>query len=147
MRRIALIGCSQKKLGRDCPTAKFVAKDIYLGRNYRAAKERGIRHFECEEHFYILSGKYGLLDSDDKISYYNTYLGAMPVKKKKEWAEKVIAQLGQVFDLSDTEFVIFAGDSYSKYIKNRLNCITLKFNGRQMTFDIREQLSNGEKHD
>ena len=146
MKRIALIGCSQKKLGKNCPSTKFAAKDIYLGRNYLKAKDKGVRRFECEEHYYILSGKYGLLDSNDEITYYDTYLGHFTVNEKKKWAENVIEQLERIFDLSNTEFVIFAGDSYSKYIKKHLNCITLKFNGRHITFEIKEQLQNGNKH-
>ncbi len=145
MRRIALIGCSQSKLGKDFPKAKFPAKDIYLGRNYKKSREIGIKYFNCEDKFFILSGKYGLLDEDDKISYYNTYLGNFSVKEKKKWADMVVSQLKQRFDLKDTEFVIFAGDSYSKYIKNYLNCITLKFKGRIITFEIKEHLKNGDK--
>ena len=143
MQRVALIGCSQKKLGKNNPNAKFIAKDIYLGRNYLMSKNKGIQHFECQQHFYILSGKYGLLDSNEEISYYDTYIGKFSAKEKKQWAENVIEQLRKIFDLSNTKFVIFAGDSYSKYIKNYLNCITLKFNGRHITFEIKETLHNG----
>ena len=143
MRRVALIGCSQSKLGKDCPTVKFCAKDIYLGRNFKKAREQGIKHFNCEEEFYILSGKYGLLAEDDKITYYDTYLGSFSAKEKRVWAEMVVKQLGELFDLNNTEFVIFAGDSYSKYIKNHLNCIILKFKGRVITFEIKERHQNG----
>lgn len=121
----------------------FCAKDIYLGRNYKKAKEQGVEYFHCEEEFYVLSGKYGLLCMDDQISYYNTYLGAFTEKQKRAWADMVVEQLSQKFDLHSTEFVIFAGDSYSKYIKQRLNCIVLKFNGRNITFEVKEQLRNG----
>jgi len=146
MRRIALIGCSKKKQGKDCATALYKAADIYLGNNYKIAKEQGIKYFQCEEKFYILSGKYGLLASDERISYYDTYLGKFPVKEKIKWAKMVLEQLKHNFDLSSTEFVIFAGDSYSKYIKAYLNCIILKFERRTITFEIKEQLSNGKNY-
>lgn len=145
MRRIALIGCSKRKLGKDCPETKFSAKDIYLGRNYKKARDEGIKYFNCEENFYILSGKYGLLSGDTKISYYDIYLGNFSVKEKKEWANIVVEQLKKNFDLTNTEFIIFAGDSYSKYIKNFLNCIVLKFAGRNITFEIKEQLNMADK--
>lgn len=145
MKRIALIGCSSSKLGKDEPSATFPAKDIYVGKNFLKAKTQGIAHFGCEDEFYILSGKFGLLHQDDRISYYNTYLGDFSEKEKRAWAKKVLLQLKENFDLKNTQFVIFAGRDYSKYIKDSLNCITLKYDHRILTFEVDEILNNGDE--
>ena len=144
MRRIALIGCSSSKLGKDTPNALFPAGEIYQGKNFLKAKNQGISHFGCEEEYYILSGKFGLLHKDALIAYYDTYLGDFSESEKRAWAKKVLAQLEEQFDLKDTQFVIFAGRDYSKNIKEHLNCITLKYNRRILTFDVDEILENGD---
>lgn len=143
MRKIALIGCSKRKMNDE--KAHF-AKDMYLGNNFKMSKIEGIQKLNCKEHFYILSGNYdyGLLDQDDEICYYDVYLGKQTERFKKLWARKVLSQLNTRFgdDIKNICFVLFAGSSYTKYIKNKLNCIILKYNGRQITFDIKEELYN-----
>lgn len=146
MRRIALIGCSSRKLGKDAPNDMYPAGKIYVGKNFLKAKQQGISHFGCEKEFYILSGKYGLLNQNEPISFYNTYLGDFSEEEKRAWAMKVLDQLGRNFNLENTQFVIFAGRDYSKYIKNNLNCITLKYNHRILTFEVDEVLNNGGKN-
>ena len=71
---IGLIACSSRKLGQNNPAEKYWAKDIYKGNTFIKSKEEGLKKYNCEE-WYILSGKYGLLDKDEGISYYNLYLG------------------------------------------------------------------------
>lgn len=138
MRRIALIGCSKKKLGKNCPNKKFKANDIYLGNNFKKALNEGIEYFNCKNDFYILSDKYELLSKNDKISYYDVCLRDFSIYEKKKWASNVLQELKNKFNLVDTEFVIFASDIYCKYIKNHINCIVLKFNYRNITFQIKE---------
>ena len=147
MRKIALIGCSKKKLGVNTPQTTYRAGEIYIGNNFRKSRDEGIEYFGCESDFYILSGnvEYGLLNCNDMICYYDKYLGNCTAKERKIWANKILQQLKCKFDISDTEFVIFAGSAYSQYIKNYLNCIILKFNSRTITFEIKEKLSNGSK--
>lgn len=143
MRKIALIGCSKRKLNDG---KKHFAKDMYLGNNFKKAKNKGVQKLNCEDHFYILSGNYdyGLLDQDDEINYYDVYLGNQKESQKILWAEKVLNQLNNKFgeDIKNICFVLFAGSSYTKHIKNKLNCVILKYNGRQITFDIKEELHN-----
>lgn len=139
MRTIALIGCSKRKMGGDCPDRKFMAGEIYLGNNYKKARDIGIDFFGCEKEFYILSAKYGLLKSSDEITYYDKYLGKCSASEKRGWADKVYDQLKQKFDLATTHFVLFAGSAYTKYIKERLNCTVLKFDRRSLTFHIAEE--------
>ena len=50
-----------------------------------------------------------------------------------------IHQLQDKFgDLSQIEFIFFAGQTYYRYLLQRLNCKVLNFNGRHITFKIKE---------
>lgn len=144
MRTIALIGCSKRKMGADTPDKKFKAGEIYLGNNYKKARDLGVDFFKCEKEFYILSAKYGVLKHDDEITYYDKYLGKCDVAEKRRWADMVYEQLRRLFDLKNTRFVLFAGGAYTKYIKTRLNCTVLKFDRRSLTFDVAEEYFRGE---
>ena len=86
---IGLIACSSRKLGQDNPAEKYWAKDIYKGNTFITSKEEGLKKYNCEA-WYILSGKYGLLDKDERISYYDLYLGKQSTEYKKKWAENVL---------------------------------------------------------
>lgn len=141
MRTVGLVSCSARKLkeAKQNPEKEFIAKEMYTGGNYKKSITEGLGKFGCDD-FCILSGKYGLLSPDDKIKYYNCYLAKMNVAYKKEWSEKVYKQLQEKYgDLNQVEFIFFAGDAYCKYLKNRLNCKVLRFNHRQITFDIKEE--------
>lgn len=110
MEKIALVGCSAKKLGKNNPTQKYLAKDIYQGQNFKKSLEEGISKLSCSSDYYILSGKHGLLNPKDEIEYYDCYLGKCSVKYKKEWAENVLKELKRKFgNLNDYTFVFFCG--------------------------------------
>lgn len=57
--------------------------------------------------------------------------------ERRKWVGKVLAELESRFDLNKTEFIIFAGSIYAKYLVNDLHCITLIYKGRHITFDIK----------
>lgn len=141
MRTIGLVSCSARKQmeAKLNPQKEFAAKDMYTGSNYKKSIEEGLPLLGCDS-FCILSGKYGLLDPADKIRYYDCYLGKMNAAYKKNWSDKVYKQLQEKYgDLDQVEFIFFAGDAYCKYLKKRLNCKVLRFNHRQITFDIKEE--------
>ena len=104
---IGLIACSSRKLGQNNPAEKYWAKDIYKGNTFIKSKEEGLKRYNCEE-WYILSGKYGLLDKDERISYYNLYLGKQSVEYKKKWAEDVLNTLKSKYDLKMIYFIFLA---------------------------------------
>ena len=97
---IGLIACSSRKLGQDNLAEKYLAKDIYKGNTFIKSKEEGLKKYKCEE-WYILSGKYGLLDKNERISYYNLYLGKQSAEYKKKWAENVLNTLKSKYDLKN----------------------------------------------
>ena len=92
MKRIGLIACSAHKLGKENPAQKFKAQDIYTGNTFKKSKTVGLSRFGCED-WHILSAKYGLLDKDDEISYYDMYLGHQRTTYKKARADEVITKL------------------------------------------------------
>ena len=142
MRKIALIGCSAKKLGKNQPSKKYKAADIYTGKNFVKSKCKGKTVLGCSDEWYILSSEYGLVNPNDEIAYYDNYLGDKGVKNQREWAEKVFEQIKMIFsdDLSDINFVIFAGECYHKYLRGNLkHYTTLRFNGRHITWEIKEE--------
>lgn len=141
MKRIALISCSAKKLeeAKTNPEKEFTARDMYIGKNFIKSVNEGLSAFHCDS-FYILSGKYGLLSPDDKIKYYDCYLAKKKVAYQRDWSNKVYVQLqDELGDLSQIEFIFFAGQAYYKYLKKRLNYNALNFNGRYITFDVKEE--------
>ena len=141
-RRIGLIGCSASKNPAAVLDQNLLkpAKDMYIGGNFLKSRDEGIKHFDCED-YYILSGKYGLLDKDDMIQYYNCYLHDQSSEYKKAWSEKVYNQLKEKFgdELKNIEFIFFCGQDYSMKLKKRLNCKTLKIVAYRITFDIKEE--------
>ena len=144
MDRIALIGCSKSKKGKETPTTSFPAKEIYTGKNFLKSVKEGVKRFHCKD-FYILSAERGLLEKDKEICWYDRSLYEMCAADCQQWAKKVLEGLRSKYDLKNTEFVIFAGSLYTKYLVGHLNCITLRFNGRHITFEEKNKYDNGGK--
>lgn len=145
MKKIALIGCCKKKLGKDNPSELYCASDIYMGNSFKKSKEQGVEKFGCED-YYILSAEYHLLDKNEKISYYDKTLSNMRAAEKREWAKKVLEELNSKFDLKNDEFYIFAGKNYYENLVSHLNCVVFKYlNSNCITFDVKEEFFNGGK--
>lgn len=81
----------------------------------------------------ILSAKYGIIDPDTKIPYYNETLVGKPVAERKAWAETVLAKLRDKFgyNKAEDEVIILAGEAYYKYLvgENRIERYTLPYKG------------------
>lgn len=145
MKRIGLIACSAHKLGKENPAQKFKAQDIYTGNTFKKSKTVGLSRFGCED-WHILSTKYGLLDKDDEISYYDMYLGHQRTAYKKAWAEKVVARLKEKYDLTQTVFYIFGGADYYKRLLPHLHCFVFKYiNSNTINLDDMTEYRFGEK--
>lgn len=122
--KIALLGCCKKKQGKDNPKKLFKAQDIYLGNSFRKSKNIGVKMYKCDD-YYILSAKHHLLDKNEMISYYDKTLNKMSVKERQDWANIVLKELGDKFDLTKDEFYIFAGGNYYKYLVDHLEHYTI----------------------
>lgn len=112
--KIALISCVSQKL--ELAKGEFVqAKDLYTSplfvKAYAYAKQLGV------DKIYILSAKYGLLEEETKISWYNETLLNKSSKECKEWANKVLDELkAKGHDLSNDTFYLLAGKKYYQYL-------------------------------
>lgn len=122
MKKIALIACSKRKLGADTPDKKFRAEDIYNGNSFNKSKNKGVDMYGCEDYF-IISAKHYLLGKNAEIAYYDKTLNSMNENEKREWAEVVLKQLANKYDLVNDEFFIFGGRNYYRFLlPNLKNC-------------------------
>ena len=142
MERIALISCSSRKSLKKGSIIKCLAKNLYIGSNFNKSTSKGIQVLGCAAKYYILSGKFGLLKPDDMIGWYDKYLSKESRVNQRQWAQKVLSQLKKEFPMGfeDITFVFFAGQDYYKDLLEELpHYETLKFNARQITFEIKEK--------
>lgn len=105
-----ITGCSQKKLSYPAP-----AIDLNQGQLFRSIKKLAKRNdFDIK----ILSGKYGLLDSNDVISPYN-----QEIRTKKDILKikrKIIPKLIKIREYYDLIIVIL-GKKYLEVIEPLIN--------------------------
>ncbi|MGB9940120.1 DUF6884 domain-containing protein [Methanosarcina sp.] len=109
MAKIVLISCVSKKL-----PYKAKAKDLYISTlfKYNLKYARSL----SPDKIFILSAKYGLVDSEAEIEPYDKCLINMSSKEIKEWADCVIDQIKKEADLEEDEFIFLAGEKYRKYL-------------------------------
>jgi hypothetical protein len=121
-RRIVLISCASKK-----QSIRSKAKDLYIstlfGLNLKFAYSLN------PDAIYILSAKHGLLNLETEIEPYNLTLNNMTENEIKEWALKVIGQLGENTNLINDHFIFLAGDKYRKYLISSLKSYEVPLEG------------------
>ena len=69
---------------------------------------------------YILSAKYGLVEESDVIAPYDLTLADLPEHRQRDWANYVLTQMGERFDLERDTFLILAGRRYYQHLLPRL---------------------------
>jgi hypothetical protein len=70
-----------------------------------------------------------LLNLETEIEPYNLTLNNMTEKEIKEWAVKVINQLGYKTDLNNDHFIFLAGNKYRKYLVSYLKSYEVPLEG------------------
>lgn len=65
---------------------------------------------------FILSAKYGLLDSRQVIDPYEQTLNKMSLDEVKRWAESVKKQLSSKVDFKKDEAIFLAGERYRRHL-------------------------------
>lgn len=106
-----LIGCSKSKLDHCAP-----ARDFYQGTIFKKslAAARKLYH---NASIYVLSAKYGLVPIDEELCPYDETLKGKSTVEIKNWAAKVIKQMGKIgIDPQNDTFIVFAGKNYRKYL-------------------------------
>jgi hypothetical protein len=102
---IGLINCTEKK-----NVGMMSARHLYTGSSFTS----GVSILEeiCDE-WYILSGLYGLLRPDARISSYDKSLESMSRNDYRSWAEGVAAH---VVNIDPREVTIIAPDLYAGFL-------------------------------
>lgn len=123
MKTIVFVPCSKNK-DESSKTKSVKAKDLYVGPFFKKA-------YECAESLnpdiiFILSAKYGLVEPDRELEYYDKYLSSMSMKDRKDWAEKVKKRLNElnkkaVVDLKNDKFIFLTGKDYYTNLLDAFN--------------------------
>ena len=100
---IALVACVIKKQDRPMP-----ARDLYTSPLFRKASAYAQR---VANEWFILSIKHGLVPPDRVIAPFDETLMGMPVKERRAWARRVMAELAKILAPGD-HVVMLAGERY-----------------------------------
>lgn len=111
--RIGLLSCTKQKQGYPCKASIMYSASPRFALAYMYAKRT------CDR-IYILSAKYGLIHEDTVIEPYNTTLKDQSDSERRNWADKVLTDLGQLHSLTDNEYIIIAGMNYCEHLLPRL---------------------------
>lgn len=118
MTKIALIGCTSRKLNKRCRAEELYSASHYFRLRLEYAKLLKIPFI------YILSAKYGLIPLDKVIEPYDLCLKDMGKKYRKKWSFYCLNQLKRKHDLSNDIFYLLCGKEYREYLeKNLINSI------------------------
>jgi hypothetical protein len=110
MRHIVLIACGKTKAPVPSP-----ARDLYQGDLFQKSLAYAEKVLDADA-IYVLSAKYGLLPIDERIEPYEKTLNNASVGEKRDWADRVLAELREVADLEQDRFTILAGENYRKHL-------------------------------
>ncbi len=110
--RVLLIGCSRTKADVPAP-----ARELFRGPVFQRARDYAVRQGVL---WFVLSGKFGLLDPDDVVSPYDVYLAKQSSSYRRTWGEWVTSQLAQRMPLPGVTFEIHAGESYCAPLREPL---------------------------
>lgn len=107
---ILLVGCVKGKLEW---ASRVAAKDLYVSPLWRCrriyAERSGLPWF-------ILSAKYGLLDPEAKITWYDLALGNLPAAQRRTWSQRVVDTLLSRYPSMEGRIIeIHAGKDYVDY--------------------------------
>lgn len=108
---IHLLSCVGQKRSVPAP-----ARLLYTSPWFRKARS----YAESAGHpWFVLSAKHGLVHPDQVISPYDLTLNNMPIADRRQWASKVLTQLGPY--LNGVEAVVFlAGQRYREFLEPSL---------------------------
>ena len=116
MKEIVLISCVSKKLDGTHEAYKLYSPSVLFKAHWNYAIKKLKKNPKKE--IFIISAKYGLLSPFKKIPKYDVTLKTMSKKDKVKWAEMVVSQLKEKFNIEETTFIILAGkDYYEELIK------------------------------
>ena len=124
MPRIALISCTSRKKNYSCPAGELYLESPRFRLAYAFAKL-------VADKIFILSAKFGLVAEDRIIEPYNETLKEKSTQERRDWADKVLKELGKVSDLEQDEFIILAGEAYREHLLPKLRHFWLPLKGKR----------------
>lgn len=131
MATIVLISCVSKKLGRRAKARELYTSPLFK-MGFRYAKSLN------PDKIFILSAKYGLVDTETEIDPYEQTLNTMSNGQIMEWSEQVLQDLSAKCDLANDSFVFLAGENYRKYLVPHIKHYQIPMDklsiGRQLQF-------------
>ncbi|MEJ7541073.1 DUF6884 domain-containing protein [Staphylococcus intermedius] len=108
---IVFISCVKSKVNQQT-TAENLYKSDLFHKQLKYAKQITTK----DDHIYILSAKYGVLELNDIVSPYELTLNNMNKLKRKQWAYKCVKQLQEKeIDFKD-KTIFLTGKPYSQYL-------------------------------
>ena len=136
---IYLVSCVSKK--RSAPA---LARDLYTSDWFNKARAYVAK---MGQPWFVLSAKYGLVHPDEVIAPYDLTLNTMSVANRRQWASRVLTQLGPHLDGIGT-VVFLAGQHYREFLEPSLRSRGLVVSVPMEGLKIGEQLRwlKGELH-
>jgi cytoplasmic iron level regulating protein YaaA (DUF328/UPF0246 family) len=102
---IILVACCGPKMSEPAPAA-----DLYVSSLFKKARI----YAERRGRWFILSALHGLVDPTEEIAPYDVTLKKMPAQKRREWGQKVRAQMERA-GLIGLPLVALAADEGEKH--------------------------------
>ena len=128
MMKVVLVSCVKTKRKYPCKASEMY-KSFWFKRAYQYALAQN------PDKIFILSAKYGLLESDEVIEPYERKLSTRTTERK-DWATYVIQKLSQKCNLQQDDFIILAGVAYREYLLPHISNYSIPF----------EKLRQGEQN-
>lgn len=105
------ISCVKQKVDHKTQ-AQYLYKSDLFSKQLKYAQQLATK----DDHIYILSAKYGVLELTDTISPYELTLNNMGKLERKKWAAKCYRQLKRKnIDFKD-KAIFLTGNSYHEYL-------------------------------
>lgn len=120
MSSLLIQSCSQTK---NRPTEAVPALDLYTGYFFKIIK-KAIREnkFNSDIDLCILSAEYGIVESDEVISWYDRRIDS---ERAKEIAPKVAQKLARIVDSSYDKLLINVGRDYLEALSQAMKELTV----------------------
>ncbi|MDR1787158.1 MAG: hypothetical protein LBR16_01705 [Treponema sp.] len=136
-----LISCGKQKCGK-----KVKAADMYTSPRFKMALAYARKQTKGDDsRIFVLSAKHGLLSLDKVIEPYDETLNTKKAAERRDWAQKVLAQLAKVTNTEKDVFIFLTGKKYNEYLLPALKyelSLQGKNQGKTMQW-LKEQLAAG----
>ncbi len=114
MKEVVLISCVAKKLEGKHEAYKLYSPSTLFKTHWNYALY--CLKKDPRKEIFIISAKHGVISPFKKIEKYDVTLKTMSKEDRRNWAQKVILQLQEKFNLNKTKFIILAGKDYYEYL-------------------------------